>query len=372
MMQADVVVRGVGVVGQTLALSLARHGLRVALVGGVVPAAPSADVRAYALNVASRGLLQQLKVWDALPPDAVTPVYEMQVAGDALGAKLTFSAWQQGVQALAWIVDVAALEQALSAAVRFAPQITLSYDGGHLPQALLTALCEGKTSATRAQLGVSVSKDCYGQRAIAARLLCEQAHNGVAHQWFSSPEVLALLPMDAPRAGHTVALVWAVSETRASQLLVLPPADFEQALVQASGGALGLLTLASERAAWPLERSDAAPWCGPGWVLLGDAAHGVHPLAGQGLNLGLADVACLIQVLSERESWRALGDDKLLRRYARARAAPTRAMAEGVDGLWQLFAAQSIGLRELRNRGLTLVNDLPPLKRWLVGRALGV
>ncbi len=374
MMQADVVVRGAGVVGQTLALCLARQGLRVTLVGGsdaAVSASRSTDVRAYALNAASRGLLQKLKVWDALPPDAVTPVFEMQVAGDAPGAELTFSAWQQGVHALAWIVDVPSLEQALSAAVRFAPHIERSQDAGNPAQAPLIALCEGKTSATRAQLGVPVSKDLYGQRAVAARLLSEHGHNGTAHQWFGSPEVLALLPMDAPQSGRTVALVWSVSEARAAQLLALPPADFEHALVQATGGRLGQLTLASERCAWSLERSSVARWCGPGWVLLGDAAHVAHPLAGQGLNLGLADVACLAQVLSEREPWRALGDEKLLRRYASARAAPSWAMTEGVDGLWQLFAAQSVGLRELRNRGLTLVNSMPLLKRWLAGRALG-
>ncbi|XVJ69235.1 MAG: 2-octaprenyl-3-methyl-6-methoxy-1,4-benzoquinol hydroxylase [Rhizobacter sp.] len=372
MMQADVLVRGGGVVGHSLALALARQGLKVALAGATNSlSAANVDVRAYALNAASRSLLHTLKVWDALPPSAVTPVLEMRIAGDAPDAALTFSAWQQAVEALAWIVDVPALEQALQTAVRYAQHITVVDESADAVQAPLTALCEGKTSSSRARLGIAVTRHAYGHQAIAARLVCEHPHNGVAHQWFGNPEVLALLPVDAPLAGRTVALVWSVPDARAAELRALPQADFERALVDASQGALGRLELVSPRAAWPLVRSQAHTWCGPGWVLVGDAAHAIHPLAGQGLNLGLADAAGLARVLSERESWRGLGDEKLLRRYGRARATSTWVMDQGVDGLWQLFAARSVGLRELRNRGLSLVNDTPVVKRWLATRALG-
>jgi 2-polyprenyl-6-methoxyphenol hydroxylase-like FAD-dependent oxidoreductase len=119
-----------------------------------------------------------------------------------------------------------------------------------------------------------------------------------------------------------------------------------------------------------LIQARASAWCGPGWVLLGDAAHVVHPLAGQGLNLGLADVAALSRVLAEREPWRELSDAKLLRRYERSRLAPTRAMGELTGGLWRLFSTDQPAVRELRNRGMTLVNHLSPLKRWLTARAL--
>jgi 2-polyprenyl-6-methoxyphenol hydroxylase-like FAD-dependent oxidoreductase len=371
MMQADVLVRGGGVVGQSLALALARQGLKVALAcSPTTPCAASADVRAYALNAASRALLQQLKVWGALPSSAVTPVLEMRIAGDLPGAGLTFSAWQQAVEALAWIADVPTLEQALQTAVRYAQHITL-VDAADAVQAPLTALCEGKTSHSRARLGIAVTGHAYGHQAIAARLVCDYAHNGVAHQWFGSPEVLALLPVDAPLAGRTVALVWSVPDARAAELRALPKADFEQALVEASQGVLGRLELVSPRAAWPLARCQAQAWSGPGWVLVGDAAHAIHPLAGQGLNLGLDDVACLARVLSERESWRGLGDEKLLRRYVRSRATPTWVMDQGVDGLWQLFASRSTQLQELRNRGMSLVNHTPVIKRWLAKRALG-
>jgi 2-polyprenyl-6-methoxyphenol hydroxylase-like FAD-dependent oxidoreductase len=140
--------------------------------------------------------------------------------------------------------------------------------------------------------------------------------------------------------------------------------------MEATGGEAGTLTLASERAAWPLVQATASAWCGPGWVLLGDAAHVVHPLAGQGLNLGLADVTALVGVINDRESWRPLGDEKLLRRYARERVAPTWAMGQLTGGLLNLFSHPAPLSRELRNRGLTLVNRLSPLKRWLTARAL--
>ena len=181
--------------------------------------------------------------------------------------------------------------------------------------------------------------------------------------------MLALLPFDAPEPGRSYGLVWSLPAARAAELLALPPAAFEQALDDATGHAGGGLVLGSERTAWPLAFARAERSSGPGWVL-GDAAHVVHPLAGQGLNLGLGDVIVLARVLAEREPWREPGDVRLLRRYARERAAPTLAMGRLTDTLWQLFASPAPAARELRNRGLTLVNHLSPLKRWLTARAL--
>jgi 2-polyprenyl-6-methoxyphenol hydroxylase-like FAD-dependent oxidoreductase len=152
--------------------------------------------------------------------------------------------------------------------------------------------------------------------------------------------------------------------------MALEPAAFEAELAVAAGTEVGTLRLGSERAAWPLVVGGAATWCGPGWVLVGDAAHVVHPLAGQGLNLGLADVAALSAVVAEREPWRGVGDERLLRRYVRQRAAPTWAMTRITDGLLRLFAEPSAPIRELRNNGMSIVNRVAPLKRWLTARAL--
>jgi len=364
--RVDVCVRGSGVVGPALALALARQGLRVVLQSGV-PKVSGPDVRTYALNAASVALLRELKVWDALPADAATAVHDMRIDGDAGGASLQFSAWTQHVEALAWIVDAAALEDALAAALRFAPHVRTSETPVNAP---LIALAEGKASAAREQLGVRFEPMPYGQCALAARLVGSVPHAGVARQWFRSPDVLALLPFDRPQAERSYGLVWSLPNARAQELLACDAAAFDVALGEATGGAAGALKLASERAVWPLMLARADRVCGPGWVLVGDSAHVVHPLAGQGLNLGLADVACLARVIGEREPWRPLADEKLLRRYARARELPTYAMAQLTDGLLHLFAHESRWVRELRNRGLGLVDRLPPVKRWLASRAL--
>lgn len=362
----DVCVRGSGIVGHALALALSGRGLNVAL--QVQPErAAGEDVRAYALNAASVALLARLKVWDSLPADARAAVYDMHVEGDARGGAIDFSAWQQRVRELAWIVDAAALEAALADAARFAPHLTLTQEP--VPATLL-ALAEGRDSASREALGAGFERQEYGHSAVAARLVASQPHQGVARQWFRSPDVLALLPFERPQAGCSYALVWSLPQARAQELLALEPAAFEHALADATGAAAGSLRLASQRAVWPLALARARPVCGRGWVLLGDAAHLVHPLSGQGLNLGLGDVLALERVIAAREPWRSLDDERLLRRYERERALPVLAMGQLTDGLLRLFASPSPLVRELRNRGLTLVNHAPPIKLWLAGRAL--
>ncbi|MBP5988432.1 FAD-dependent monooxygenase [Piscinibacter sp.] len=374
MKHVDVLVRGAGIVGQSLALSLARLGLQV----GLRPDEPRAkadpatpDVRAYALNASSVALLKSLKVWDALPAHAATPVYDMHVQGDAEGAAIAFSAWEQRSGELAWIVDAPVLERELGAALRFSPHVhRLSAAQADHVKADLVALCEGKASATRAALGVRFERHDYGHSAIAARLVASTPHQGTARQWFRSPDVLALLPFDAPEPQRSYALVWSLPRERCAELMALNEDDFAAALMAATRGEAGDLLLASARAEWPLAIAQASAWSGPGWVLLGDAAHLVHPLAGQGLNLGLADVVALTRVIESREPWRPLSDEKLLRRYVRARALPTWAMGRVTDGLLQIFSHEAPAARELRNRGLGLVNRLTPIKRWLTARAL--
>lgn len=368
----DICIRGAGVVGRTLALLLARERLRVALVAPPAPSPATPDVRAYALNEASRALLQSVRGW----PDAehATPVLRMEVAADAQGA-VHFDASEQGSEALAWIVDVPALEARLHDAVRFQPLVEVV--ASPVP-ALLTVVCEGRASRTREQFGVEFDVTPYGQTAIATRLACALPHGQVARQWFGADgSILAFLPLGGP-AGNSVAVVWSVSHEQATLALQTDDEPLIAQLAEASHGALGALHLSGPRASWPLQQAQARRWCGrmPGgggaWVLAGDAAHNVHPLAGQGLNLGLADAQALARVLHEREAWRRLDELRLLRRYERERKAGLLPAGLVMDGLQQLFTRPEAPLQALRNWGMRGFERSGPIKAWVARQAMGL
>ena len=368
----DVCIRGAGIVGRTLALLLARERLRVALVA--TPPAPDAarDVRAYALNTSSRQLLASLRVW----PDPVhaTALRHMEVFGDE-GGSVHFDAGAQSVDALGWIVDVPALENRLVEAVRYQPLVEVVERPVDAP---LTAICEGRASSTRSEFGVEFDVTPYPQHALATRLVCEKPHGQVARQWFSADGILALLPLDGPE-GHTVAVVWSTVPEAAQQWKDAAPTDFTTRLQELSQHALGTLELQGPRLTWPLQQAVARRWSGvqPGnpaasWVLAGDAAHNVHPLAGQGLNLGLADVQALARILQERDAWRSTGDSKLLRRYERERKAGLAPMGLAMDGLQQLFARPEAPWQALRNWGMKGFELSGPLKDFVARQAMGM
>jgi len=371
----DICIRGAGVVGRTLALLLARERLRVALVEAPnITAASSGDVRAYALNAASRQLLDSLRSWP--DPAHATAVAEMQVFGDQGGA-VHFDAATQGADALAWIVDVPALEARLAEAVRYQPQVEVV---GEPVPASLTVVCEGRASRTRSEFGVEFEVTAYAQHAIATRLICERPHGQVARQWFlPDGGILAFLPLDGAQ-GNSVAVVWSVLKEQVPQLLTLAPQEFAERLETASQGALGVLQLSGERAAWPLQQARANRWCGAlpaqggqprSWVLAGDAAHNVHPLAGQGLNMGLADAQTLAHVLHGRDYWRTVADLRLLRSYERERKAAMLPMGLATDSLQQLFARTEGPVQALRNWGMKGIERSGPLKQWMARQAMG-
>lgn len=371
----DICIRGTGIVGRTLALLLARERLKVALVPAPAPhSAAATDVRAYALNAASRSLLESLRSW----PDAehATAVKHMQVRGDQDGC-VHFDATPQGLEALAWIVDVPALEERLTQAVRFQPLVEVVDTPVAAP---LTVVCEGRASATRAEFGVHFDVMPYAQHAIATRVRCEHPHGQVARQWFLPQGILAFLPLEGAQ-GNSVAVVWSVPEDRVSALMALPADVFAQELQTASQQTLGEVHLMAERATWPLQLAKADRWCGVvstsgtaarSWVLAGDAAHNVHPLAGQGLNLGLADVAALAEVLRTRDYWRSVADLRLLRRYERQQKAALVAMGLATDGLQQLFARPGAPWQALRNWGMKGFERSALLKDFVARQAMGM
>jgi 2-polyprenyl-6-methoxyphenol hydroxylase-like FAD-dependent oxidoreductase len=366
----DVCVRGAGIVGRALALLLAGKRLRVAMVQppGVPAANGHHDVRAYALNARSRALLESVRCWPQ--ETSATPVLAMEVHGDRDG-QVRFAAQEQGAEALNWIVDVPALETLLADAVRFQPLIEVV----EIPvDAALTVICEGKASRTRDELGVEFDVAAYGQSALAARVQCDSPHDQVARQWFSKGEVLAFLPLDGAR-GSRCAIVWSVTPERAAELQQCDAQAFATQLHQASHGALGEPTLCSDRVVWPLQQAQAQRWCGQhangAWVLAGDAAHTVHPLAGQGLNLGLGDVAELVTLLDTRPYWRGVDDLRLLRQYERARKAELSMVGGSTDALQRLFERPDALLQNIRNWGMLQFDRSGPLKHWVTGRAMG-
>ena len=367
----DVCIRGDGMVGRTLALLLARQRLRV----GLVSAEPKTheDVRAYSLNKASRDLLTELRCW----PDAqhATPVQDMRVWGDDGGFVHFTSPTPEG---LSWIVDVPVLEAQLAQAVRYQSDIACLTAPA---PAALTVVCEGRHSSTRDELGVNFDTLPYQQHAVAARVRASVPHRQQALQWFHQGphgvDILALLPLGGAQ-GDSAALVWSLPPVRANAMLALDAVAFASALQDASHGVLGQLELTSERAMWPLQLARAEHWIGTladgsAWALAGDAAHNIHPLAGLGLNLGLADAAQLTQVLKSREGadyWRSVGDRQLLRRYERARKADMLPTWLACDSLQRLFAHPHASVQALRNWGMSGFDSLAPLKRWTMQQAM--
>lgn len=366
----DICIRGGGIVGHVLALLLARDRLKIGLYAPTPEASQtSPDVRVYALNAKSKALLESVRCW---PEGAsATPITHMQVKGDD-GGEVNFSAQALSVPALTWIVDVPALEAQLREAVRFQPHIELI----DAPRpATLTVVCEGKHSTSRKEFGIDFPATPYPQHAIATRLDCEKPHDQVARQWFRPGEILAFLPIDGPE-GHSVGIVWSVPPARAQELLEAEPEDFCDQLADFSQLALGKLTLSSVRKAWPLQSAQASHWAGvtqgQSWALAGDAAHSLHPLAGQGLNLGLSDVSCLADTLHNRAYWRAINDPKLLRQYERARRFEVTTTDAAMTAMQQLFGNDGPGWQKLRNWGMQGFEWMGTTKHWAARQAMGL
>jgi ubiquinone biosynthesis UbiH/UbiF/VisC/COQ6 family hydroxylase len=352
------------------------------------PATPKVfQPRVYAISPASQRFLASLGVWNMLDAQRLTAVQAMEIHGDGAGL-VNLNAWQAAIPQLAWIVESGEIERVLTQAVqifglnwieekfatyRFAERLPgITTDQGTVLQAELFIAADGAQSPLRAAAGLPVDSKPYGVTAIVAHLNCSRPHQGTARQWFNEQGVLALLPMPSTEVGAQVSMVWSLKESLAQELLALPAA--EQAtqlsirLTALTAGRAGELTLRGALHAFPLSLNQS-PMIGERIALVGDAAHRLHPLAGQGLNLGLGDVEALVSVLAEREAFRSAGDAMVLRRYRRARAEPVLAMRLVTDGLHRLFEVQSAPVAWLRNLGMSAVEKLPMMKRYLIAGA---
>lgn len=387
MKSSPIVVCGTGLVGLATALGLARAGYRPCLLGPrqlPAPALPdSYHPRVYAVSPPAQQFLQTLGAWDLLDARRVTAVEGMQVHGDA-GGNVELRAWQRMLPALAWIVESGELERSLHQALRvygvdwvedrferLTPGGLATATGRELPAALVIG-ADGAQSAVRRAAGIEFTEQDYQQLGLVAHLTATVPHDGIARQWFVDGEVVALLPMPDTDQGPQVSLVWSMEHSRAQAVLAMAPearaAHVQTLLAGVTGGCLGVLTVRAEVLGFPLTLAQS-DMIAPGVALVGDAAHRVHPLAGQGLNLGLGDVEQLVRVLVEKPGLASPGDDTVLRRYRRARAEPVWAMRMATDGLHRLFATDLPPLVLGRNLGMSLVNRLPWLKQRLIAAA---
>ncbi|MYN14041.1 ubiquinone biosynthesis protein UbiH [Pusillimonas sp. TS35] len=384
-----ILVCGGGIAGLAAALGLARAGYPVTLLGP--RNAPQAYVndhycpRVYAMSGASKSFLSQLGVWDLMDMRRVTPVQGMEVHGDAQGV-VNLHAWQAAQDALAWIVESSEMEKVLRQAVQVygLPWInekfaslhagTVCTDAGREITPALLIGADGARSPVRQAAGIAHHSRPYGDTGIVVHLDAELPHQNVAVQWFTGDSVLALLPMPDTAQGPQVSMVWSLPAATADEWMALPDearcVHIESHLAAATGGRLGALRVRSTPFAFPLfiEHSDMVA---PGVALVSDAGHRVHPLAGQGLNLGLGDVEALVNVLAEKEHFRRAGDLRLLHRYRRARAEPVLAMRLATDGLHRLFAAPGVPMAWARNAGMLAADRLPFVKRLLIAAAAG-
>ena len=385
----DVIVLGGGLVGLALATALARESIEVALIerGPLQCFAEPADAedwdsRVYAISPGSADFLRAVGAWQRLPAERLAAIEMMDVRGDGDGA-IAFSAYELGERALAWIVEHRELTSALVESVRTAEHvdvlapsqptavawrsdaalITLS-DGRSVSARLLVG-ADGVRSWVRREAGMTREPRAYGQTAVVANFTIEHSHRGRAFQWFRDGEgVLAWLPLP----GRRISMVWSAPDALAGELVALDAAALATRVSAAGEGALGALTLITPPAAFPLSFLRLPSVVSSRLALVGDAAHGVHPLAGQGVNLGFGDTATLAAVLSAGRPIGDVGAALLLERYARKRAGPVLAMQLVTDGLVRLF--ESPALKRLRNGGMRAVAAIAPVRRVLAQSAL--
>lgn len=385
---------GAGLVGASTALALARKGLNVALVEPRLPENPASDwdtkakkndalwdTRIYAISPGSEAFLDRIGTWKNLDASRVQTVFRMDVHGDREGG-MVMDAYEAGVPKLASILESGRLQQALWQAVQASNAVTvycpaevagvewgnrysiLTLNDGQTIEAELIVGADGRSSQIRQLAGIESRTEPYGQSGVVANFSVEIPHRGTAFQWFRHGDIIAYLPLP----GNRMSLVWSTSTEDARELLGLPAEVLCEHVMEAGQRQLGKLELLTPAAAFPLSLMQVRDPVRQGCALVGDAAHGVHPLAGQGVNLGFGDAETLAEVLMGR-GMASCGDAKLLQRYARKRAEPVARMQAVTDGLLRLFRMDHELPASARNLGMNGLNRIGPLKSALIHEA---
>ena len=391
---ADIVIVGGGLNGPALALALAKSGFRVVVVDARVATA-RADVgfdgRAYALAVASKRLLEVIGVWPRLE-GRVQPILQIKASDGVAGQGpapffLTFDHAEMEEGPMGFMAEDRLLYAAFLAAMAevgielISGETVVSQEvtaqgaevvlaSGRVVRGSVLIGCDGRGSGVAARAGIGRTGWRYGQTALVTAIRHEKDHQGIAQQFFMPSGPLAILPL---AGGHLSSIVWSETEAQAAAIQALGDADYLEALRPRFGDFLGEIALAGERFTYPLSLTLANSFVAPRVALVGDAAHGVHPIAGQGLNLGLRDVGALAQVLIEAQRrGEDIGAADVLERYQRWRRFDSTALALGMDGVNRLFSNDNPVLRLGRDLGMGLVNAVPGLRRGFMRQAAGL
>jgi len=390
----DIIIVGGGLNGPALALALAGEGFGVTVIDAL-PAAtradPGFDGRAYALALGSVRLLRALGVWDRVA-DLAQPMLQIKVTDGRAGEgpspwMLAFDHAEIEEGPMGYMVEDRHLRRAFLDSMAGVPAITHRADEtvvaqeagpggvtvtlatGEVLRGALVVGCDGRQSGTAARAGIGRMAWDYGQTAVVCAVAHERPHGGIAHQFFMPGGPLAILPL----TGNRSSIVWSERTARAADLLAMGPEAFLDALRPAFGSFLGDIALAGARWGYPLGLSLAHAMVADRVALVGDAAHGVHPIAGQGLNVGLRDVAALAEVLvGARRRGEDIGGDIPLAAYERWRRPDATLLALGMDGVNRLFSNDAAPLRALRGLGMAAVSGLPALRRAFIREAAGL
>lgn len=391
--RVDVLISGGGMVGLSLALALAQGGLTVAVAEAASPAAtlePKFDGRVSALAYASVRMFSALGVWAHLATHA-QPIREILVtdgqAGKPAGPfSLHFDAAEVGAESLGHIAENRYIRAALQARLATTPKLELiapatvkavTVEGGQAVARLadgreiaasLVIAADGRESPLRSYMGINVVGWSYPQTGIVATVEHEQPHNGVAYEHFLPAGPFAILPM----TGNRSSLVWTETKLKAPGLLALDEPHFNAELAQRFGDHLGATRAVGPRWSYPLAFHIARDFVQPRFALAGDCAHGIHPIAGQGLNLGLKDAAAMAEVLLDAARLgRDIGALDTLKRYERWRRFDSMTLAASTDALNRLFSNDIVPLRHLRDLGLGIVDAIGPARRFFMRHAGG-
>lgn len=385
----DVLIVGGGMVGLTLANALRDSGLSIGVMEQRTPQAVTDEIdnRVSAINRASMQVFQSTGTWDAMLQQRACAFQEMHV-WDATGAgSIHFDSAELGIDALGYIIENSVIQQALLQGIEQSENVDwlcpiniasvewseehrcIHLDDGTSLQCELLVGADGAQSVVREAAGIEFKRSSYGQQGIVCTATTEQPHADTAWQCFLPSGPLAFLPL----ADGRCSIVWSLDENRVEEMMALDDESFCRALEQAFGYQLGAVTAVTERAAFPLGHGHVNQYVRQGLALVGDAAHNIHPLAGQGANLGFLDAACLAEVVlqakASKRQWSAL---HTLRKYERARKGDNRLMETSMTGFKVLFGNENPVLSMLRNAGLGLTDQVPPLKYQLMKHAMGL